>query len=83
VVALCAGTGRTDRRVLRGGSFNNNRNNARCTYRNRNKPNNNWNNNGFRIVVSHVSPCLAGNVPWLRLGNRGFERWPDQSLAEP
>jgi len=43
-------------RVLRGGSFNNNRDNARCAYRNRNDPDNDWNNNGFRIVVvSHVS----------------------------
>jgi len=36
----------------RAGSFNNNQNNVRCAYRNRNNPNNNWNNNGFRVVVS-------------------------------
>jgi hypothetical protein len=41
--------------VLRGGSFNNNRRNARCAYRNRNNPNNWNNNNGFRVgVVSHI-----------------------------
>jgi formylglycine-generating enzyme required for sulfatase activity len=44
-------------RVLRGGSWNNNRNNARCAYRNRNTPNlrlgkNNRNNNGICVVSS-------------------------------
>ena len=44
-------------RVLRGGSWNNNRHNARCAYRNRNNPNN-WNNNiGFRVVCVHISAC--------------------------
>jgi formylglycine-generating enzyme required for sulfatase activity len=36
---------------LRGGAFNNNPDNARCAYRNRNNPNNRNNNNGFRVVV--------------------------------
>jgi hypothetical protein len=40
--------------VLRGGSWNNNQNNARCAYRNRNNPHNRNNNNGFRLV-SHIS----------------------------
>ncbi len=40
------------RRVVRGGSWNNNHNNARCAYRN-NNDSDNWNNNlGFRVVVS-------------------------------
>ena len=39
-------------RVLRGGSFNNNANNARCANRNRNNPNNRNNNIGFRVVAS-------------------------------
>ncbi|MBM4431867.1 MAG: hypothetical protein FJ026_16200, partial [Chloroflexi bacterium] len=38
--------------VLRGGSWNNNRNNVRCAYRNRNNPNNRNNNRGFRVVVA-------------------------------
>jgi len=38
--------------VLRGGSWNNNRNNARCSYRNRNEPDNFNNNIGFRLVCS-------------------------------
>jgi formylglycine-generating enzyme required for sulfatase activity len=40
--------------ALRGGSWNNNQNNARVDVRNNNRPNNQWNNNGFRLVV--VSP---------------------------
>ncbi|MBM4430325.1 MAG: hypothetical protein FJ026_08285 [Chloroflexi bacterium] len=45
-------------RVVRGGSWINNRRNARCAYRNRNIPDN-WNNNvGFRVVVSMT--FLAG-----------------------
>jgi len=44
--------------VLRGGAFNNNRRNVRCAYRNRNNPNNHWNNNGFRVVVVHDFPIL-------------------------
>jgi hypothetical protein len=41
-------------RVLRGGSFNNNQDNARCAYRNRNNPDNRNRNNGFRVVVAHI-----------------------------
>ncbi len=39
--------------MLRGGSWNNNQDNARCDSRNDNNPNNSNNNNGFR-VVSHI-----------------------------
>jgi hypothetical protein len=39
-------------RVVRGGSWNNNRNTARCAYRNRNEPDNFNNNIGFRVVCS-------------------------------
>jgi formylglycine-generating enzyme required for sulfatase activity len=47
--------GRADgTRVLRGGAFNNNRDNARCAYRNDNHPDNRNDNIGFRVcVVSH------------------------------
>ncbi|MEF8732314.1 MAG: SUMF1/EgtB/PvdO family nonheme iron enzyme [Candidatus Accumulibacter meliphilus] len=43
-------------KVVRGGSWNNPRNNARCAYRNRNDPDNRNNNIGFRVVLrsSHV-----------------------------
>jgi len=36
---------------LRGGSFNNNHQNVRCAYRNRNNPDNRNNNLGFRVVL--------------------------------
>jgi len=49
-------------RVLRGGSWNNNRNNARCAYRNRNEPDNFNNNIGFRLVCSTSSCVYAGNA---------------------
>jgi hypothetical protein len=42
---------------LRGGSWNNNRDNARVTERNRNNPDNSNNNIGFRVVVSHGLRC--------------------------
>jgi len=38
-------------RVVRGGSFNNNQNNARCAIRNRNNPDNRNNNIGFRLCL--------------------------------
>jgi formylglycine-generating enzyme required for sulfatase activity len=46
-------------RVLRGGSWNNNRDNARCAYRNHNHPDNRNNNIGFRVVcVSHIEQAF-------------------------
>ena len=42
--------------MLRGGSFNNQQDNARCATRINNQPNNRNNENGFRVVlVSHTS----------------------------
>jgi Sulfatase-modifying factor enzyme 1 len=41
--------------VLRGGSWNNNQDNARSADRNRNNPNNRNNNIGFRVVCSSTS----------------------------
>jgi len=49
-------------RVVRGGSWNNNRNNARCAYRNRNEPDNFNNNVGFRVVCSTSSCFYARNA---------------------
>ena len=40
------------KRVLRGGSWNNNTNNMRSANRNRNSPSNRNNNNGFRLAQS-------------------------------
>jgi hypothetical protein len=81
-MALCAGAGRGDLRVLRGGSWNNNQNNARCSYRNRNKPNNRNDNNGFRVVVSHIFPHSTGNAGRLWLDGRGLKDGATGHLAE-
>jgi len=60
--------------VLRGGSFNNNRNNARCAVRNRNNPNNRNTNNGFRVVVvSHDFLSVPEMPP-------GKPRWTAEAL---
>jgi hypothetical protein len=44
--------------VARGGSWNNNRDNAACAYRNNNHPQNRNNNIGFRCAKT--SPASAG-----------------------
>jgi hypothetical protein len=83
--------------VLRGGAFNNNPNNARCAYRNRNNPNNRNNNIGFRVVVSTFfiggAPrrnCGAGVWNPHRLRHRGKKNGgassrprPDGSISGP
>jgi formylglycine-generating enzyme required for sulfatase activity len=47
--------GKSGRRLkgLRGGSWNNNENNARVSIRNNDHPDNRNNNIGFRVVVPH------------------------------
>ncbi len=54
--SLSAGSGNW--RVLRGGSFNNNADNARAAYRNNNVTGNRNNENGFRVVVVRRSTPL-------------------------
>lgn len=49
--------------MLRGGSFDNNRNNVRCAYRNDNNPDNRNNNIGFR-VLSHGFHTNLSKVSW-------------------
>jgi Sulfatase-modifying factor enzyme 1 len=72
------------RRVVRGGAFNNNRQNVRCAYRNNNHPDNRNNNIGFR-VVSHgfraVCPEKGGLLPVHR-GGQGF-RGKDRRPVQP
>ena len=46
------------RRVLRGGGWNNDQENARAAYRDNDLPDNRNNNNGLRVVVSASSPIL-------------------------
>ncbi len=47
---------RQQSRALRGGSWNNNSDNARAAYRNNNNPDNRNNNIGFRVVCSAHAP---------------------------
>ena len=49
---------------MRGGSWNNNRDNARCAIRNRNHPGNRNNNIGFRVVLR--SPTFFRPFFWFR-----------------
>jgi len=67
-------------RVLRGGAFNNNSRNARCSARNNNNPDNRNNNIGFRVVVSTLfrTPALLGGT--FILPSRG-EEWQGLLLA--
>jgi formylglycine-generating enzyme required for sulfatase activity len=61
--------GRTHgRRVLRGGSFNNNDQNVRCAYRNRNNPDNRNRNIGFRVVASTLFKARDLSLPELPSG---------------
>ncbi|MEJ1374698.1 MAG: reverse transcriptase domain-containing protein [Candidatus Sedimenticola sp. (ex Thyasira tokunagai)] len=64
--------------MLRGGAFNNNQRNARCSYRNNNDPDNRNNNIGFRVVLSTL---VAGNVCQVSItcqneANGGVRSWP-------
>ena len=72
-------------RVVRGGAWNNNQDNARADYRNHNDPDNRNNNIGFRVVVSshihlrpfgyrHVPPITVGGMRWRVAGWRGCVR---------
>ena len=57
------GVPRHVRRVLRGGAFNNNRQDVRAAYRNNNDPANRNNNVGFRVCceLSHIFFPLPGD----------------------
>ena len=60
-------------RVVHGGSFNNNRRNARCACRNNNEPDNRNNNIGFRVVASHSLHFLIrfqGCTPCIHRGQK-------------
>lgn len=50
------------KRVLRGGSWNNNGRNLRSANRNGNEPDNRNNNIGFRLALAHT-PAAAGDGP--------------------
>jgi hypothetical protein len=68
------------RRVVRGGSWNNNQDNARASNRNNNHPNNRNNNIGFRVVcLPHIGLTLPRDrliSPTTVCGTRWVgERW--------
>ncbi len=74
-----------DHRVLRGGSFNNDRRNARCAFRNRNNLNHFNDNTGFRVALStlffpefrpEVRRGLAMPAFATEAKNGGMRSWP-------
>lgn len=69
-----AGAG-SQARVLRGGAFNNNRQNVRAAFRNNNNPNNRNNNVGFRVVLLTSIPT---HWPVLSAGYRLAGRCPER-----
>jgi formylglycine-generating enzyme required for sulfatase activity len=57
------GYGNAESKVLRGGSFNYNQNNAAASYRNYNNPNNRYNNHGFRVVcAAPIASLTSGSL---------------------
>lgn len=67
---------------MRGGSWNNHHDNARCANRNRNHPTNRNDNVGFRVCVSTLSHALeqwAGYALSTEAENGGATPWPRTS----
>ena len=68
---------------MRGGAFNNNDNNVRCAARNRNNPNNDNRNNGFRVVLSTLSmaDAVPPGLPGGCKASGSRRKWPSLPLA--
>ena len=60
--------------VMRGGSWNNNARNCRAANRNRNAPDNQNNNNGFRVAAVPASTLRIAGV-----GERDFDKRAEES----
>jgi len=82
----------TARRVVRGGSWNNNQANARAAYRNNNAPDNRNNNVGFRLAcASHTFDLLrwrgvktrCERAHRHRRQGRRFQHWPPTPVCGP
>ena len=56
-------------RVVRGGGYNNPPRNGRCAARINNQPDNDWNNQGFRVLVSIAFTIAAGKSFHCRMGD--------------
>jgi len=64
--------------VLRGGSWNNNPENCRSAYRNRNDPGNRNNNSGFRVCF-----CLHFRLPVRQTQNRRLHGGVERGAGSP
>jgi len=69
--------------VLRGGSWNNNRDNARCAYRNDNNPDNNNDNNGFRLATRAPRPPEMRRDALSQSGGHGAEVFKENDRLVP
>ncbi|MCG8348942.1 MAG: SUMF1/EgtB/PvdO family nonheme iron enzyme [Chloroflexales bacterium] len=69
--------------VLRGGSWNNNRDNARCAYRNNNNPDNDNDNNGFRLATRAPRSPEMRRDALIRSGGRGAEAVKENDRSVP
>jgi hypothetical protein len=66
-------------RVVRGGSWNNDAQNARAAYRNGNHPENRWNNLGFRCLSSGEHRMMPNE----QIGGRSARMRAANSNREP
>jgi hypothetical protein len=64
------------RLALRGGSWNNNQENARVSIRNNNHPDNRNNNIGFRVAAFHRFPSPCRKYALIMVRHRGKTGWP-------
>ncbi|TDJ00213.1 MAG: hypothetical protein E2O76_05435 [Caldithrix sp.] len=60
---------------MRGGSWNNNAENLRCSERNNNNPDNRNNNNGFRVVRPQSCPPACNWCSFLMPVFHGTPDW--------
>ncbi len=69
--------------MLRGGSWNNNHDNARCAYRNDNNPDNDNDNNGFRLATRAPRPPEMRRDALSQSGEHGAEVFKENDRPVP
>lgn len=69
--------------MLRGGSWNNNRDNALCAYRNDNNPDNDNDNNGFRLATRAPRPPEMRRDALSHSGGHGAEVFKENDRPVP